>query len=88
MNEQEKKPSNPSLYPDPMRGAEQSFSNQTPWELETGATLRDYFANSAMQVILKHRLSKEMTMCREAFETHITQQSYDVADAMLKQREL
>lgn len=37
------------IYPDPMRGAEQSFSNQSPHELPMGLTKREYFAGIAMQ---------------------------------------
>lgn len=57
------------------------------YEKYQGMTLRDYFAAKAMQIILKSKLDKEMTMCKDAYETHITEQSYSVADAMLKQRE-
>jgi hypothetical protein len=32
------------IYPDPMRGAEQSFTNQTPHDLPIGLTKREYFA--------------------------------------------
>ena len=47
-----KKTSNPNALPDPMRGTEQSFSNQTPWDLEEGMTLRKYYAGLAMQGLL------------------------------------
>ena len=77
-----KKPSNPSVYPDPMRGAEQSFSNQTPWGLESGITLRDEFANSAMQGYLSNP-NIEIAMYDD-----LAKESYLIADAMLKQREL
>ncbi len=85
MNEQEKKPSNPSLFPDPMRGAEQSYSNQTPWNLESGATLRDYFANSAMQGMISNTSLYDFTSL-PAFQT-LAKESYLIADAMLKARE-
>lgn len=39
---------NNPIYPDPMRGAEQSFTNQSPHELLTGLTKREYFAGLAM----------------------------------------
>jgi hypothetical protein len=83
MNKQEKKPTYPSLFPDPMRGAEQSYSNQTPWNLESGATLRDYFANSAMQGMLSSFNNKTGWSVSDMAES-----SYLIADAMLKQREL
>ena len=41
-------------YPDPMRGAEQSYTNQSPWELQTGLTKREYFAAMAMQGLLSN----------------------------------
>jgi hypothetical protein len=37
------------IYPDPMRGTEQSFMNQSPHELPIGLTKREYFAGLAMQ---------------------------------------
>lgn len=37
------------IYPDPMRGVEQSFTNQSPHELPMGLTKREYFAGLAMQ---------------------------------------
>lgn len=40
------------IYPDPMRGAEQSYSNQTPNDLPTGLSKKEYFAGLAMQGIL------------------------------------
>lgn len=40
------------VYPDPMRGAEQSFVNQTPHDLPKGLTKREYFAGLAMQGLL------------------------------------
>lgn len=40
---------NEKVYPDPMRAAAQSHSNQEPWNLEAGLTKREYFASIAMQ---------------------------------------
>ena len=40
------------IYPDPMRGAEQSYTNQTPNDLPTGLSKREYFAGLAMQGML------------------------------------
>ena len=43
---------------------------------------RDYFAGIAMREILRSQISKEMHMTKDAFETHVVKQSYDLADAM------
>lgn len=40
------------VYPDPLRGAEQSFTNQAPETQQTGITLRQYYAGLAMQGII------------------------------------
>lgn len=40
------------VYPDPMRGAEPSIVNQSPYELPEGLTKREYFAAMAMQGII------------------------------------
>jgi len=81
--EEIKKPDNPSVYPDPMRGADQSYSNQNPWKLESGMTLRDYFAAKALQSIM---ISENFNYAKTALE--MSDCSYKIADAMLKQREL
>ena len=83
--EENKKPENPSVYPDPMRGADQSYSNQNPWQLESGMTLRDYFANSAMSGITNNIVTSQGA---GASWEYISEASYKIADAMLKQREL
>ena len=74
-----------SLFPDPMRGAEQSYSNQTPWNLESGATLRDYFANSAMQGIVSN---SSVFGVKTMYNDDIARLAYSIADELLKQREL
>jgi hypothetical protein len=93
-----KKVENPSVYPDPMRGAKQSFLNHSPWQLETGMTLRDYFANSAMQGLHSDReMFLSVCLDRKNFakdkdnntvENYIAEISYKMADAMLKEREI
>lgn len=50
---------------------------------QTGMTLRQHYAGLAMQIILKAKLDKEMTMTKDSFECHIVKQSYDLADSML-----
>ena len=52
-----------------------------------GMTLRDYFANSAMQTILKHQLERGLHLTEKAFDETVSNISYMVADSMLKQRE-
>lgn len=39
---------NDTVYPDPMRGAEQSIHNQTPDKEQQGLTKREYFAAMAI----------------------------------------
>lgn len=40
------------MFPDPMRGADQSYVNQSPWELNPGITKREYFAAMALQGLI------------------------------------
>ena len=76
----------PSVYPDPMRGAEQSYSNQNPYSLQTGLNIRDYFASKAMQGIIS---SPNYGIFDVTNDVHIPtiEQCYKIADAMLKVRE-
>jgi hypothetical protein len=60
-------------YPDPMRGAEQSISNQTPEKLGQGLTKREMFAMAAMQGLCGPEY--------QASESH----SYDKADRVARQ---
>ncbi len=66
-----KKPSNPDLH----KGSIQI--------MEDRVTLRDYFANSAMQGICAHPTGFGI-----ATADGVAKRSYEIADAMLKQREL
>ena len=71
MNEQEKKPSNPTI--------------------KEGWTLRDEFANSAMQSILinmNNNVKNGYTSPIYAQFRLMSVDAYSIADAMLKQREL
>ena len=86
METENKKPDNPRAYPDPMRGAEQSYSNQSPWQLESGMTLRDYFANSASKVIPIKEQNRGFRVSKDY--DNWAKECYTRADAMLKQREL
>ena len=72
-----KKPENPKVYP---------IINQG-YVFETGITLRDYFANSAMQGHIASYYGVGVHNTVEDKEA-LAEQFYLMADAMLKQREL
>jgi len=76
----------PSVYPDPMRGAEQSYSNQEPYSLDTGMTLRDYFAGLAMEKVTLHKDIREPWR-NIGLMDDFANNCYRVADAMMKARE-
>jgi hypothetical protein len=83
----ENKPNNPQAYP---RTAFDSKGDITTFDDEfSGMTLRDYFANSAMQGLLsnpnwmKEYKGEKYIMQKEIISSF----SYEIADAMLKQRE-
>jgi hypothetical protein len=67
------KPNNPHAFP--MISAQGEYSQE-------GMTLRDYFANSAMQGILSNNELKSLN------PNYYVETAYQIADAMLKQREL
>jgi hypothetical protein len=68
------------IYPDPMRGVEQSFINQSPHELPRGLTKREYFAGLAMQAIAsKENYDIDYDFIRTA------RKSIKLADALLKE---
>jgi hypothetical protein len=91
MNENEKKPENPSafLYVFPADEKKGLVA-----EAVEGATLRDYFANSAMQSHLNNfDLYKGVAKaynCNsdKSIYNAIAKEAYQIADAMLKQRGL
>jgi hypothetical protein len=78
MNEQEKKPKQmPSAFP--LHG------------FDTGMTLRDYFANSAMQSLISRLGGNPLiSLGRDGDSTIelLSKDAYAISDAMLKQREL
>lgn len=86
-----KKPSNPNSFPNDAP----SFFGASDGG---GMTLRDYFANSAMQGIHSsletvRAMAQDMRNLTNDKENdtvldYIAQESYRIADAMLKQREL
>ena len=75
--EENKKPENPQAFPQTWE------QNGTTDNWENGMTLRDYFANSAMQGIVS-LLQKDVEVI---YYDKIAIDSYELADAMLKQRE-
>ena len=83
MESENKKPSNPSAFPYVLPSDEKKGWDA---ELVDGMTLRDYFANSAMQVVLT-KFNRFFTTDESEFDG-IAKASYRIADAMLKQREL
>lgn len=77
--EETKKSQNPSAFP--IMATEQSFFNQEPMSPQSGMTLRDYYANSAMQGLVAN--ARTVLNSKE-----LANSAYLIADAMLKQREL
>lgn len=79
--ETNKKPSNPRMHnPDGLYASEA--------RLEDCVTLRDYFANSAMQGYLSSHAHPEASNPLNGRYDEMAKESYSIADAMLKQREL
>jgi hypothetical protein len=82
------KPENPIAFP---RTAYDSKGDITTWGKEyEGMTLRDYFANSAMQGMLANSEHVQTLMGNNPnpVPDYVAILSYNLADAMLKQREL
>ena len=73
------KENNPHAFP--MISAQGEYSQE-------GMTLRDYFANSAINTILRDWTCFELADEKKAPIEIIVKASYRVADAMLKQREI
>lgn len=67
------------IYPDPMRGADQSFSNQQPEELPRGLTKREYFAGLAMQGFMSYEFAAH---AQDA--DGVAKSAVKYADALLK----
>jgi len=57
------------------------------WTIEEGMTLRDYFAAKAMQGLLAHPECFPVGRGHEAVISCVVEESYMMADAMLKARE-
>jgi len=86
MENQETKPQNPQAFPSwDMTFTEDPNLNLFSVGTSQGMTLRDYFANSAMQGITSHLQNSDII---GPVIKSIASDSYKIADAMLKQREL
>ena len=77
-----KKPHNPQAFP------QEWIQNGTTDNWENGMTLRDYFANSAMQGICADGHTFWDNSSIQGNPLTIAKLSFEIADAMLKQREL
>lgn len=91
MNQNEK-PENPNVFPDPMRGAEASIINQSPDNLQQGMTLRDYFAAKAIQGMLSNEkmtelFAKKAEYINYKWENVMSHNAYALADTMLNERQ-
>lgn len=81
----ENKPNNPSAFP----FVDRSESQNNLMAFDAGMTLRDYFANSAMQGLLSNECEIQRAVKKSPdVNSVIASISYSLADAMLKQREL
>ena len=78
MENQEKKPQNPFAFPQDANACLDEYK---------GMTIRDYFAAKAMQGIISvyDRRAGFKTMEKESID--LAKTSYEIADAMLKERE-
>ena len=75
----------------PVAMSEQTFVNQDSSPYQEGMTLRDYFAAKAVNGVLGCDNWKDLGMTLTNginISENIAKYSYELADAMLKQREL
>ena len=67
-----------------------------PWQIDNGETmrghkgmtLRDYFAAKAMQPVVDDFLASGWSFANEDLSQFVAQQCYEIADAMMKAREV
>jgi hypothetical protein len=87
MIQENKKPNNPPAFPLYSELEEKNYMGQNivTREINNGMTLRDYFATKAMQGICVNAGRNAFTF--SALD-EIAASAYNIADAMLKQREL
>ena len=57
-------------------------------EQQRGMTLRDYFAAKAMQPVVDDFLASGWSFANEDLSQFIAQHCYEIADAMMKARDL
>lgn len=79
METENTKPNNPSAFP---------YTDENNADYKRGMTLRDYFANSAMQAYIADHLQYKREGKNGWTIEDMTDSAYVIADAMLKQREL
>jgi len=82
------KPNNPSAFPSERFDKKESerLGGTCFTDYQKGMTLRDYFANSAMQSMVSSLSPADN--CRDANHEWVSEMAFKIADAMLKQREL
>jgi len=73
------------IYPDPMRGAEPSYINQTPNDLPTGLSKREYFAALSMHAMLYSSAGTVYVNKGDTVESTIAKYAIAYADELLKQ---
>ena len=83
--EENKKPENPPAFPTTW-----DTSYNSIMQTENGMTLRDHFAGLALQGMLCHstRYKPRVINSDENWHNAISEEAYEIADAMLKRREL
>jgi len=79
--EENKKPNNPNAFP-----VDGMYAGESLAKGNSGMTLRDYFAAKAMQGVISTQSPSDFY--KEKNQEWIAENSYKLADAMLKQREL
>jgi len=82
-----KKTQNPNAFPTPMETVQIFNENGNQIGNQDGMTLRDYFAAKSMQGLMSMENKGEYNTIEDAWNK-ISEYSYNMADAMLKQREL
>jgi hypothetical protein len=82
MKTEEKKPDNPNAFP-----VDGMYAGESLAKGNSGMTLRDYFAAKAMQGHLASEYGAGI-QCDNYNQQMLAKAFYDMADAMLKQREL
>lgn len=75
-----------SAFPDPMRGADQSFYNQEPTRLSAGMSKRFYAATEFAKVFAEEYFKKDSHMKHELRNPrNIAKIAFEFADALLSE---